>query len=154
MTTTTATARSTASPRRVVVQPHSGVALLALCTLGAGLTIASGAIHLDLWNSFYRHIHTGHMNDLFLVQWILCFVGGAALLAMRNLLAVVANAALLAGTFIGFLIAKYHQGGLFGFAIPGFSSWQTRWTTGTEIAGTVILLVTAVMMVRAQRARR
>jgi hypothetical protein len=121
---------------------------LGLCAVGAGLTIASGAIHLYLWNDFYRHITTGHMNELFLAQSILCFVGAAALLAMRNLLAVVANAALLAGTFIGFLIAKYHGGGLFGFAIPGLNTWETQWTTVVEIVGTVVLLGLAALMLR------
>lgn len=150
---TTATAPTT-SRTRVVIEPHRGLTLLVLCALGAGLTIASGAIHLYLWDHFYRHITTGHMNTLFVVQWILCFVGAAALLAMRNLLAVLANAGLLAGTFIGFLIAKYHHGGLFGFAIPGFSSWETHWTTVVEIAGTVILLATAALMAREHRSTR
>jgi hypothetical protein len=131
-----------------VFSSHRTNPILLLCVVGAGLTVGSGAIHLYLWDHFYRHITTGHMNALFLVQWILCFVGAAALLAMRNLLAVLATAALLAGTFIGFLIAKYHHGGLFGFAIPGFSSWETQWTTVLEIVGTVVLLATAALMAR------
>ncbi|HWA64885.1 MAG TPA: hypothetical protein VG899_00770 [Mycobacteriales bacterium] len=131
---------------------HRSTPVLALCALAAGLTVASGAIHLYLWDHFYRHITTGHMNALFLVQWILCFVGAVALLVMRNLLAVLANAALLAGTFIGFLIAKYHHGGLFGFAIPGFSSWETQWTTVVEIAGTVVLVGAAAAMARRSEA--
>jgi hypothetical protein len=131
-----------------VFATHRATPILALCALAAGLTIASGSIHLYLWDHFYRHITTGHLNALFLVQWILCFVGALSLLVMRNLLAVLANAALLAGTFIGFLIAKYHGGGLFGFAIPGFSSWETQWTTVVEIAGTVVLLATAALMAK------
>jgi hypothetical protein len=131
-----------------VFATHRATPILALCALAAGLTIASGSIHLYLWDHFYRHITTGHLNALFLVQWILCFVGAVVVLVMRNLLAVLANAALLAGTFIGFLIAKYHGGGLFGFAIPGFSSWETQWTTVVEIAGTVVLLATAALMAK------
>lgn len=127
---------------------HRSTPILALCALAAGLTVASGAIHLYLWDHFYRHITTGHMDTLFLLQWILCFAGAIALLVMRNLLAVLASAALLAGTFIGFLVAKYHHGGLFGFAIPGFSSWETTWTTIVEVAGTVVLLATAALMAR------
>jgi hypothetical protein len=141
---------ATTSPplSRTVVSGHRETPIVALCVIAAALTIGSGAIHVYLWGHFYRHITTGHMNMLFLAQWILCFVGAVALLAMRNLLAVLANAALLAGTFVGFLIAKYHNGGLFGFAIPGFSSWETQWTTVIEIVGTVVLLATAVLMAK------
>lgn len=152
-TTTTSTTAPTSSRGRLVITPHRDARLIALCVVGAGLTVASGAIHLQLWNELYRHITVGHMNTLFLLQWIACFVGAAALLVMRNLLAVVANAALLAGTFTGFLIAKYHSGGLFGFGIPGLNTWQAQWTTVVEIVGTLVLLTTAVLMVRQSQRR-
>lgn len=142
------TATTSAPASRTVVAGHREMPIVALCVVAAALTIGSGAIHVYLWGHIYRHITTGHMNTLFLAQWILCFVGAIALLVTRNLLAALANAALLAGTFIGFLIAKYHQGGLFGFAIPGFSSWETQWTTVIEVAGTVVLLTTAALMAK------
>ena len=68
------TAQHVSSPNRTIAATRS-LPLVALCALGAGLLIASGVIHLHLWNEYYRHIKTGHMNVLFLVQWILCFVG-------------------------------------------------------------------------------
>ena len=141
------TATTTAPPARTLIAGHRAAPIIGLCVLGAGLSIASGAIHLQLWHEYYRHIKTGHMNVLFLVQWILCFAGGLAVLAMRNLLAVLADAALLAGTFIGYLLARYHGGGLFGFALPSnFGSWQASWSMTVEIAGTIVLLATAVAM--------
>jgi hypothetical protein len=113
--------------------------------------ITSGAIHVHLWNEYYRHIHTGHMNVLFVFQFVLAFVGAAALLGMRNLLAVAAGGLLLAGTFVGYVIARYHHGGLFGFYLgPTFSSWEATWSMISEIAGTVVLLVTAAVMSRSR----
>jgi hypothetical protein len=118
---------------------HREVPVIALCVIGAALMITSGAIHL----------HVGHMNVLFGFQFVLAFVGAAALLGLRNLLAVVAGALLLAGTFVGYVIARYHHGGLFGFYLgPTFSSWEATWSMISEIAGTVVLLVTAAVMVR------
>jgi hypothetical protein len=130
-----------------VLEAHRGIPLLALCAIGAGLSVASGAIHLHLWNEFYSDIKNGHLNVLFLVQAILCFVGAAAVLTMRNILAAVATAALLVGTYGGYLITRYH--GWFGFD-PGSgidTSWAT-WSMVTEIAGTVVLITTAVLMAR------
>ena len=128
---------------------NTDLSQLSLCLVGAACLVASGAIHLHLWNQYYRHITTGHMNDLFLVQWILCFVGAAAVLSLRNLLAVGAGAALLAGTFVGYLLARYHAGGLFGFALPNnFSSSDATWAMVVEIAGTVILAAAALRFVR------
>ena len=130
-----------------VLEAHRGITVLALCAIGAGLSVASGAIHLHLWNEVYRHIKNGHLNVLFLVQAIACFVAAAAVLVMRNVVAVVANAALLIGTYAGYLITRYH--GWFGFD-PGSgidTSWAT-WSMVTEIAGTVVLLIAAFLMVR------
>jgi tryptophan-rich sensory protein len=153
MTTTVTTPSQDLSLAQRVAAPHREISVVALCVIGAALMVTSGAIHLHLWNDFYRHIHTGHLNVLFMFQWILCFVGAAALLGMRNLLAAVAGALLLAGTFVGYLIARYHHGGLFGFYLgPTFSSWEATWSMISEIAGTVVLLVTAAVMSRSRAA--
>jgi energy-converting hydrogenase Eha subunit C len=135
-----------------VISGHRETPILALCVLGAALSIASGAIHVHLWNEYYRNIKTGHMNVLFLFQWILCFVGAAAVLVMRNVLATVATGLLLAGTFLGYLLARYHGGGLFGFALPSnFGSWEATWSMVVEIIGTVVLLATAALMAKGRR---
>jgi hypothetical protein len=131
--------------------PHRDLPVLALCVVGAGLAVASGAIHLHLWDEVYRDIHNGHLNVLFLVQAIGCFVAAAAVLAMRNVLAAVGTAALLIGTYVGYLITRYH--GWFGFD-PG-KAIDTKWATWsmiTEIAGGVVLVAAAVAMGRARQA--
>jgi energy-converting hydrogenase Eha subunit C len=123
--------------------------MVAVCVVGAGLLVASGAIHLHLWNEYYRHIKTGHMNVLFLIQWIACFVAAAALLVMRNALAALGCTALLAGTFIGYLIARYHHGGLFGFYLGAhFSSSDATAALTIEIIGTALLAITTLAMLR------
>jgi hypothetical protein len=130
-----------------VLEAHRGIPLLALCAIGAGLSVASGAIHLHLWNEFYSDIKNGHLNVLFMIQAVLCFVGAAAILAMRNILAAASTALLLLGTYVGYLVTRYH--GWFGFD-PGSgidTSWAT-WSMITEIAGALVLIAAAVMMVR------
>lgn len=130
-----------------VLETHRGITVLALCAIGAGLSVASGAIHLHLWNEIYRHIKNGHLDVLFLLQAIACFVAAAGVLVMRNILAAVGNAALLIGTYGGYLITRYH--GWFGFD-PGSgiaTSWAT-WSMVTEIAGAVILGAATILMVR------
>lgn len=142
---------TTASPSapltRTVVAGHRSTPIIGLCVLGAGLSVASGVIHLHLWNIAYRHVSQGHLDTLFLVQTILCFVGAAAVLVMRNILAVVATALLLIGTYAGYLITRYH--GWFGFD-PGKAidtSWA-KWAMVVEIVGTVVLFAAAALMAR------
>ncbi|HVT64744.1 MAG TPA: hypothetical protein VHD81_06300 [Mycobacteriales bacterium] len=130
-----------------VLEAHRGIPLLALCAIGAGLSVASGAIHVHLWNIAYRDVKQGHLNVLFMVQAIACFAAAAAVLAMRNILATVGNAVLLLGTYAGYLITRYH--GWFGFD-PGKgidTSWA-KWAMVTELAGAVVLIVAAVAMAR------
>jgi hypothetical protein len=144
------TATSTSTPvARTVVAGHRSTPIIGLCVLGGGLAVASGAIHLHLWNIAYRHVPNGHLDALFLVQTILCFVGAAAVLVMRNILAVVATALLLVGTYLGYLVTRYH--GWFGFD-PGKAidtNWA-KWAMVVEIIGTVVLFATAALMVRRQ----
>jgi hypothetical protein len=145
------TAQHVDSPNRTITSGARSGPAVVLCVLGAALLIASGVIHLHLWNEYYRHIKTGHMNVLFLIQWILCFVGAVALLAMRNLLAVVAAGALMAGTFIGYLIARYHSGGLFGFYLgPHFSSNYATSALIVEIIGTLTMAAAAATLLRSR----
>jgi hypothetical protein len=137
---------------RAVVAPSTSGPIVALCVIGAALLIVSGLIHLHLWRGPYRHLTVGHMNTLFVVQWVLCFVGAVALLALRNLIAVLAAAGLMAGTFIGFLITRYRSAGLFGFHLT-FSTSDAKWALAVEITATVLLLVTAALMLRGDRRR-
>ena len=108
--------------------------------MDAALLLISGAIHFHLWRGPYRHLTVGHINDLFLLQVIGCLVVAIAILATRHLLAVLAGAALMAGTFIGFLISRYRTAGLFGWHDPYNTSYSS-WALIVEIAGTVVGLI-------------
>ncbi len=78
------------------------------------LAVASGAIHLHLWDLAYRHVKT--LNALFLVQAIGTFVAAIVLLVTRHFLIAAGCALLMAGTIVGFLLAK--TVGIFGFKLP------------------------------------
>ena len=84
---------------------------LALRLAGGGLLIATGAIHLDLYLTGYRSIPT--IGWLFLVQVIVAFVLGAAVLASAARLAAAAGAAFSLATLGGYLLSLWT--GLFGF---------------------------------------
>jgi hypothetical protein len=127
--------------------------VVALCVVDVALLVASGLIHLHLWRGPYRHLTIGHINTLFLLQVIGCLIVAVAILVTRHVLAVLAGAALMAGTFIGFLISRYRSAGLFGWHDP-YSTNYSNWALIVEIAGTVLLLITAWTMSRSTKSRR
>ena len=81
-----------------------------------------------------------------MVQLVSCFVA-AALLLLRRPIVAVGSAALMAGTFIGFLISRYRTAGLFGFHVP-YSTADATWALAVEITNTVLLVATALVMLR------
>jgi hypothetical protein len=134
MTTTSAQKKSIIS---------SPVATWAVFIVSGGLLIASGAIHLDLWDIAYRNVPT--LGPLFLVQVIAAFVIGITIIATRHVLALVAGAGLCAGTILGFILVR--TVGLFGFKL-GFSSGEANTVLVIEAIAVVLLLATAVLMWR------
>jgi len=112
----------------------------------AGLLVASGLIHLHLWDIAYRHVQT--MGVLFLVQVAACLLAAAALLVTRHILVVIGSALLMAGTAVGFLLAR--TVGLFGFHLP-FTSGLAVTVLVIEIAAVVLLGVTAWLMPKSGR---
>ena len=133
MTTIQRTHRST--------QAREGGLMWLLYIVDAGLLVASGLIHLHLWDIAYRNV--GTLDVLFLVQTALCILVALALLITRHLLVVLGAAALLAGTMVGFVLAR--TVGIFGFHLT-FSS-GLAWTVLTvEAAGVVMLLLTAGLL--------
>lgn len=146
------TSHQLTTPRSRAASTSGSSLVVALCMLGAALMVVSGAIHLHLWNEYYRHIKTGHMNVLFMVQLVLAFLGAAAVLALRNRLAVAAGGLLMLGTAIGYLIARYHKGGLFGFYFgPNFSSSDATWSLIVEFAATAVFAISAMVLTRRAR---
>ena len=79
--------------------------------VGAGLLVASGAIHLDLYLTGYRTIPT--IGPLFLLQVIAAFVLAAAILITGNWMAEAAGALFAVSVLGGYLLSLWV--GLFGF---------------------------------------
>jgi len=137
MTATRHTLRQHAHPRT-----SGALWLLYLCD--AGLLVASGLIHLHLWDIAYRHVKT--LDVLFLVQVAACLVAAVALLAFRRLIVVLGAAALMAGTMVGFVLAR--TVGIFGFHLT-FSSGLAYTVLVIEAAGVILLGITALLMTTA-----
>jgi hypothetical protein len=133
MTTASTTRRTRPGTRTALLW------LLYLCD--AGLLIASGLIHLHLWDIAYRHVKT--LDVLFLVQVVACLLAAAALLATRWLVVVAGAAALMAGTIVGFVLAR--TVGIFGFRLT-FSSGLANAVLVVEAVALVLLSLTGWLM--------
>jgi len=134
---TTTSQRRSASLR----QQTLGLWVLFLCD--AGLLVASGLIHLHLWDIAYRHVKT--LDVLFLVQVIAALLLAVTLLVTRHLLAVAASLLLMAGTIVGFVLAR--TVGIFGFKLT-FSSGLANTVLVIEIAAVILLAITGLVMRR------
>jgi len=110
-------------------------ARLLLRIAGAALLIATAAVHLDLYLTGYRTIPT--IGGLFLVQVIVGFVLGLAVLVFRSRLVAAAGALFALATLGGYLLTV--QFGLFGFQ-------EVRTTAGIA-AGLVEVLAFAALAV-------
>src|SRR6201995_4891244 len=100
---------------------------------GGGLLIATGAIHLDLYLTGYRSIPT--IGWLFLLQVIVAFALGAAVLASAARLTAAAGAVFSLATLGGYLLSLWI--GLFGFS-------EVRTTAGI-VAGVIEVLAFAAL---------
>jgi predicted lipoprotein with Yx(FWY)xxD motif len=106
-------------------RPHRTRQQLALRAAGAGLLIATGAIHLDLYLTGYRTIPT--IGWLFLLQVIAAFGLALALGLLGSRLAAVFGALFALSTLGGYLLSIWF--GLFGFR-------EVRTTAGV-VAGVI-----------------
>ena len=127
--------------QRQHARPRTNGALWLLYLCDAGLLVASGLIHLHLWDIAYRHVKT--LDVLFLVQVAACLLAAVALLAFRRLIVVLGAAALMAGTIVGFILVR--TVGLFGFHLP-FSSGLAWTVLVIEAVAVVLLCITALLM--------
>ena len=119
-------------------EPRAGLRLM-LRVGGAGLLIATAAIHLDLYLTGYRTIPT--IGWLFLLQIITGFVLAALVLATGDRIIAAASALFALSTLGGYLISV--QFGLFGFK-------EVRTTAGIwagifEVLAFVLLGLLAVL---------
>ncbi len=106
---------------------------LILRVAGAGLLIATGAIHLDLYLTGYRTIPT--IGWLFLLQVIAAFGLAVAVLLTGSRLAAAAGAGFALATLAGYLLSIWV--GLFGFT-------EVRTTAGI-VAGIIEVAAFAVL---------
>jgi hypothetical protein len=132
---------STTHARRSAAGRRSQTWMWLLYICDAGLLVASGLIHLHLWDIAYRHVKT--LDVLFLVQVILALLAAAALLATRRLIVVLASLLLMAGTIVGFFLAR--SVGIFGFKLT-FSSGLANTVLIIEFVAVVLLAITAALM--------
>jgi hypothetical protein len=118
--------------------------LMWLLYLGdAGLLIASGLIHLHLWDIAYRHVRT--LDVLFLVQVVLTLLTAAVLLATRHVLVTIGAAVLMVGTIAGFVLAR--TVGIFGFHLT-FISTEAYAVMVVEAVAIVMLGLTARLQLK------
>jgi hypothetical protein len=135
MTSMTAT-RTSATTRRSPL-------VIGLCVVDAALLVVSGLIHLHYARGAYRHVHT--LNWMFVVQFVACLAVALVLLVTRLAVVAVAGAVLLAGTIIGFILARTR--GIFGFHLT-FSSSLANEALVVEAAGVVLLAATGWILWR------
>ena len=100
-----------------------------------------------LWDIAYRHVKT--LDVLFLVQVVACLLLAVVLLVTRRLLAVAAAWLLMAGTIVGFILAR--TVGIFGFKLT-FSTGLANTVLIVEAAALIMLAITGMVKVRVSRA--
>ena len=112
-------------------------------SIGAGRyqLIGPVVIGLHLWDIAYRHVKT--LDVLFLVQVAACLVAAIDVLALRRLIVVLGAAALVAGTIVGFILAR--TVGIFGFHLT-FSSGLAYTVLVIEAVAVIMLGITALLM--------
>jgi hypothetical protein len=132
---------TTTRERHAVTRPQRPAWLWLFFLCDAGLMVASGLIHLHLWDIAYRHVKT--LDVLFLVQVAAAIVLALALLLTRHILVVAASLLLMAGTIVGFILAR--SVGIFGFKLT-FSSGLANTVLVIEIVAVVMLAITGLLM--------
>jgi hypothetical protein len=131
--------------------PAARLALTLLIAAGAALAVYSGYIHLYLWgrDQFpYRDIPT--IGPLFLLQGIVAVLIGLAVIVTRRAYAVLLGLGLMVVSVAALVIDV--EVGMFGFQ----DSWSVPYVTSTlywEIAGAVVFLLAAAVLVLAPRHR-
>jgi hypothetical protein len=130
---------TTTGHRQPATSAHRALWPLFICDAAA--LVASGLIHLHLWDIAYRHVKT--LDVLFLVQVAAAILLAIALLVTRHLLVVLASLALMAGTIVGFILAE--TVGIFGFKLPITTSLAIE-VLVIEIVGIILLAFTGALM--------
>ena len=120
-------------------------AITALAVVGAGLTVWSGVIHLQLWSQGYRDISV--IGPLFLVQGIGSIALALALVVFRRVFLLAAGAALMVGTGVGLLLSA--TVGLFGYQ-ESLAITDAQTSLMVEFIGAAVLAGAAVVLAAAR----
>ncbi len=125
-----------------------GVAAIAARLAAAGLVIATGAIHLYLYQSFMSQVPT--VGRLFLANFVAALVLGGLIVVRPRALWSALGAAFCLGTLGAFLVSVHW--GLFGYQETLRGAWQER-AAGVELAGAVAGSAAAALTWRRSRRR-
>ena len=129
--------------RSFLLAAGAGRSETVLLGLAGLLMLASGLIHLPLWDIAYRHIAT--LGPLFLVQAAAAIVLAVVLATTRRGLFLVGALGLMAGTIVGFILVT--TVGLFGFTLHDITGWADG-AVATETGAIVVLLGAARLHLR------
>jgi hypothetical protein len=134
--------RETGDGRR----PQAGANLVAARAVAAALVIATGGIHLYLYQDGFSSVPT--IGRLFLANFVVAVVLGLALLVRGRWIWSLLGAGFCLGTLVAFLISV--QWGLFGYQETLSGAWQQR-AAAVEIAGAIAGLLVTGWAFRAHR---
>ncbi len=124
---------------------RAGANLVATRAVAAVLVIATGAIHLYLYQDGFSAVPT--IGRLFLGNFAVGIVLGLAMLLRGRPIWGLAGAGFCLGTLGGFLVSVHW--GLFGYQETLSGAWQER-AAVVEVAGAIACLVVAVWARRAR----
>jgi hypothetical protein len=122
--------------------------LVAARIAASGLIIATGAIHLYLYQHAFSAVPT--IGRLFVANFVVALVLGAALLVRGRPVWSLLGAGFCLGTLAAFLISVHW--GLFGYRETLHGTWQER-AAAVEAAGAVVSGLLTAWLVRAGRRR-
>jgi hypothetical protein len=151
MTATAATTKTRTSQLRALLlrpvptaeTPAARVATVASIMFGAAMIAVSAVIHLHLWLIGYRHIHL--IGPAFLFQSISGLALAAALIGFPRLVTVVAGVGFCGGSIVALLLSA--TVGFLGLH-DGLSVPWAGWSLASELAGFVVLLAAAALILR------
>ncbi|HEX3841703.1 MAG TPA: hypothetical protein VHU85_12980 [Acidimicrobiales bacterium] len=130
--------------RSLVANPGLPISLLFFA--GAVLVALSAFIHLHLWSTGYRQIHT--IGPLFLLQAIAGFMVAVAVAGSRHYLIAAAGASFVAGTIAGLVVSV--EVGLFGFR-DSFSAPYA--TSSLVVEGLAVVMLASAALAARRRSR-
>ena len=119
-------------------RPRASINQVAARVVAAALVIATGAIHLYLYQDGFSSIPT--IGPLFLANFVVAVVVGLAVLVGGRWIPALLGAGFCLGTLAAFLVSVHW--GLFGYQETLSGAWQQR-AAAVEIAGAIACLVVA-----------